>query len=72
MLPVNKLALISLHNKLLNNAYKDGILAAHRTGKYVAVKDCPVCPFADGTQTSSRWWAGFGDATEDLIYMQTM
>ena len=72
MIPVNKLTFMSLHNELLINAYKDGILAAYRTGKYASATDCPVCPFANGTQTSSRWWTGFSDATEDLIYIQTM
>ena len=69
MLQANKM---SLPDELLINAYKDGILAAYRTEKYATATDCPVCPFADGTQTSLRWWAGFSDATEDLIYMRAM
>ena len=53
----------------LANAYKDGISAAYRTGKYTTTY-CPACQFKDGNQTSLRWWTGFGDATEDLIYLQ--
>ena len=41
------------------DAYADGLSAAYRTGKYDGFKNCPECPYANGTNEADSWWDGF-------------
>lgn len=51
----------------LEDAYKDGLDAAYRSGRYEGAKDVPKCPCAAGTPEHNQWWLAFGNGTEDLI-----
>lgn len=48
-------------------AYKEGIDAAYRIGKYAGCKDVPNNPFPQNSDSSIAWDEGFVDGTEDLI-----
>ena len=51
----------------ITKAYKDGIEAAHRIGKYENCKKTPENPYLRGTPEADAWRNGFGDGTEDFI-----
>lgn len=49
------------------DAYRDGLDAAYRVGKYSNITTPPDCPYSEPSPESEAWWGGFGDGTEDMI-----
>lgn len=47
-------------------AYRDGVDAALRIGRYKGATHNPRCPYPSGTQEHDDWLRGFSDANEEM------